>query len=190
MNLSILGKVLGVCCPVVGWACMAKDAYDVCTKPRRGPVQMFCMDHVKPIRGSIVCCDLAGHFEHSGVYVGGGLIVHRDGDGYLAKVDMHEFLGRLGGYNPAVTVFVSCRDGNPVGGRVIANRALAALANPSMAHGYDLLTKNCHQFSQYCVSGSIDNGLADFSFSNLEDVLKRELGMNSWRVWDGCWENK
>ena len=33
----------------------------------------------------------------------------------------------------------------------------------------------------------VDNGITDFTFSNLEGVLQRELGMASWRVWDGCW---
>lgn len=188
MSFSLAGKILGVCCPGVKLVCLAKDAYDMCTKPRRGAVQMFFLDHVKPVLGSIVCCDLAGVVEHSGVYVGEGVIVHRDGDGYLAKVGMQEFLGRLGGYNPAVTVFVSCHDSDPIGDRVIANRAVAALSDPDMSCGYNLLTKNCHQFCEYCVSGFLDNGIVDFTFSNLEDVLKRELGMNSWRVWDGCWK--
>ena len=98
-----------------------------------------------------------------------------------------EFLERLGGFNPAVTIFVSCHEGKPVGGDVIAQRALAAMGDPSLAHGYDLLTRNCHQFCQYCVTGKIDNGIADFTFSNLEGVLQCELGMDGWRVWDGCW---
>ena len=33
----------------------------------------------------------------------------------------------------------------------------------------------------------VDNGITDFTFFNLEGVLQRELGMASWRVWDGCW---
>ena len=33
----------------------------------------------------------------------------------------------------------------------------------------------------------VDNGITDFTFSNLEGVLQRELGMDGWRVWDGCW---
>ncbi len=57
------------------------------------------------------------------MYIGNELIVHRDGDGYLAKVGMQEFLERLGGFNPAITIFVSCHEGKSVGGEAIARRA-------------------------------------------------------------------
>ena len=186
-GIAIGGPISPVIGSVIGGAVLAKGVHKMLTKPKRGPVQMFLCDHVKPIPGSVVCCKLAGVVEHSGVYVGNGQIVHRDGDGYLAKVGMQEFLERLGGLNPAITIFVSCHEGEPVGEDVIAQRALEAMGNPSLSQGYDLLTKNCHQFCQYCVTGKVDNGISDFTFSNLEGVLQHELGMDGWRVWDGCW---
>ncbi len=97
------------------------------------------------------------------------------------------FLERLGGFNPTITIFVSCHEGKPIGGEAIARRALEAMGNPSLSQGYDLLTKNYHQFCQYCVTGKVDNGFTDFTFSNLEGVLQREIVMDCWRVWDGCW---
>jgi len=124
---------------------------------KRGPIQMFLTDHVIPVRGSIVCCDLAGAFEHSGVYVGNGKIIHRDGDGYLDSVSPDTFLKRLSGLNPAVTIFVSCRGDTPVGGEEIACRAEKAMRDKTFA-GYDLLSKNCHHFCQYCLTGKKDNG--------------------------------
>ena len=165
---------------------IASDAYDDLTPAVRGPVQMFVKDHVTPVRGSIVCCDLAGAFEHSGVYVGNGKIIHRDGDGYLASVDPGTFLKRLSGFNPAVTIFVSCRGNSPVGGEEIACRAERALRDKTFS-GYDLLSKNCHHFCQYCLTGMKDNGTLDFTFSHLEETARSVLDMNAWRVMDGCW---
>lgn len=179
----VLGRVATAgLCPGTSIASIAMLAYDVYCKPNRGLVQKFVFDSVEPIPGSIVCCNLGVIVEHSGVYVGGGKIVHRDGNGYLASVNAKTFLERLDGMNPAKTIYVSCRNGRPVGGDIIANRARAALECPDKARGYNVFTKNCHQFCQYCVTGVIDNGLGDFSFNNLELVLRDRLGMNSWRV--------
>ena len=165
---------------------IASDAYDDLTPAIRGPVQMFVKDHVTPVRGSIVCCDLAGAFEHSGVYVGNGKIIHRDGDGYLDSVSPDTFLKRLSGLNPAVTIFVSCRGDTPVGGEEIACRAEKAMCDKTFA-GYDLLSKNCHHFCQYCLTGKKDNGTLDFTFSHLVETARSVLNMNAWRVMDGCW---
>lgn len=156
--------------------------------PLRGPLQMFCMDHVEPVPGSIVCCDLALAVDHSGVYIGDGKIIHRDGDGYLACVDKDTFLGRLDGLNPSVTVFVACKGGEPVGSQEVANRAKRALQNPKHSRGYNLITKNCHQFCQYCLTGKVNNGTFDFTFAHLEAVLKDVLSVDSWRVMDGSWK--
>lgn len=156
--------------------------------PLKGPLQMFFMDHVAPVPGSIVCCDLAVAVEHSGVYIGDGKIIHRDGDGYLDCVDRDAFLGRLNGLNPSVTVFVACKGGEPVGSEEIVERAVHAMSDQKHARGYNLLTKNCHQFCQYCLTGRVDNGVTDFTFSNLESVLHHVFSVDSWRVMDGCWK--
>ena len=37
------------------------------------------------------------------------------------------------------------------------------------------------------LNGRMGDGITDFTFSNLEGVLQHELGMDGWRVWDGCW---
>jgi len=140
---------------------------------------------VKPVLGSIVCCDLAGAWEHSGVYVGRNKIIHRDGDGYLASVSPEEFLARLDGLNPAVSIHVSCDDdGAPVGDSRVAERARAALKRLSLSGGYNLLTKNCHQFCRYCLTGDDDGSVFNCSFSSLEDLMKDELGFMDWRRWD------
>lgn len=142
-------------------------------------------DSVRPALGSVVCCDLAGAFEHSGIYVGRNRIIHRDGDGFLAAVSPEEFLARLGGCNPAKYIHVSCDDdGDPVGGRWVAERARGALKKPNQKSGYNLLTKNCHQFCQYCLTGDEDASVFNCSFTSLEEVMKDELYFTNWRRWD------
>ena len=72
----------------------------------RGPAELFFKDHVRPVEGSVLSCHLAGFWDHTGIYVGDGKIVHRDGDGCICEVSPSEFLARLGGYNPAISIFV------------------------------------------------------------------------------------
>ncbi len=151
--------------------------------PGRGLVHAIFDDSVEPFVGSIVCCDLIG-LEHSGVYVGRNRIIHRDGDGFLAAVSPSEFIDRLNGFNNAINIFVACdADGDPVGGADIAKAARSALKNPRQRRGYNLLTKNCHQFCRYCVTGEKGN-MCNCTCSRLERLLKRELGAAKWIRWD------
>ena len=83
----------------------------------------------------------------------------------------------------AVTIFVACKGKNPTGSREIADRAREALNDPQH-EGYNLITKNCHQFCHYCLTGKIDNGIDDFTFTALEDEMMRIQGMDTWRRWE------
>ena len=90
-------------------------------------IDNFLLDKVEPEPGCVVYCDLAlGYAEHSGIYVGDGEIVHLNGDGEIERVGAQEFLARLDGFNPAVSIYVSCDENAfPQGGQHIAQRALA-----------------------------------------------------------------
>ena len=52
-------------------------------------------DHVQPMPGSVLYCDLWVAVEHSGIYVGNGEIVHLDGSGHIIKTGGTGFLERL-----------------------------------------------------------------------------------------------
>lgn len=154
-------------------------------QPRgRSLLETIFNDPIKRLpAGCILCCDLAGAFEHSGVYVGRRRIIHRDGDGFLASVSPEEFLDRLGGFNNAISIFVACdEDGDPVGGKELVDAARAALKKPKVKKGYNLVTKNCHQFCRYCITGESGH-VGNFTFTSLEKLLKRELGFSRWRRW-------
>lgn len=151
--------------------------------PGRGILNAIFDEPVVPSAGSIVCCDLMG-LEHSGVYVGRNRIIHRDGDGFLASVTPEEFIDRLGGFNNAISIFVACDvDGEPVGSAGVARAARSALKSARVRNGYNLLTKNCHQFCRYCITGE-DGSVVNCSFSSLERLLERELGAAKWIRWD------
>ena len=150
-----------------------------------GIIDNVFRDKVHPVKGSIVCCDLGFlniGVEHSGVYVGDGKIVHRDGGGYLDIVPPKTFLERFDGINGAISVYVSCCGTEAVGSKEVAKRARRALKNPNF-EGYNLLTNNCHLFCQYCLTND-DPGLLDFTFASLEKTLEEEYGFDNWRVWD------
>lgn len=140
---------------------------------------------VFPAPGSVVICDLRlpvlPGVEHSGIADESGLIIHRDGDGFLARVLPSTFIGRLNGMNSALTIYVACKGRSALGNEEALERAEKALKDPEHNRGYDLFRKNCHQFVQYCYTGRTDN---EFTFSALERELCQYHDMDNWRRWD------
>lgn len=151
--------------------------------PGRGPAELFFKDHVRPVEGSVLSCRLAGMLDHTGIYVGNGEIVHRDGEGYICKCSPKEFLGRLGGYNPAISIFVSSLEDMPVGGKTIARRALRAVGKERF-NGYDIFYRNCHAFTQYCITGRLNNGPLDCTITGVERIAAEYIDMDNWRTWE------
>lgn len=162
---------------------IAYDAAMDLTPMFRSTFQIMTTDKVTPLRGCVLSCHLGLLVDHSGVYIGDDRIVHMDGDKGIEVVSPCEFVGRLNGVNPAFAIWCACRNGRPVGGEKIAKRAELAMGE-SYWRDYSLLTRNCHMLTQYCVSGKRDNGIFDFKFSNLEDVIRDKMDVNSWRVAD------
>lgn len=139
-------------------------------------------DDVTPVVGSVLVCDLTPFADHSGIYIGNGKIVHRSGNGYLEVVSPAAFLDRLDGLNTAISIYVACRNHSPIGSKSIARRAEKALSDHDFL-GYDLLNKNCHHFTRYCLTGNTDMWGLDFTFTSLEALLESDFGLNNWRVW-------
>jgi hypothetical protein len=142
-------------------------------------VDNYVRDTVYPAEGSVVYCDLAGVVEHSGVYVGGGRIVHLDGSGTIEVVSAEQFIRRQGGLNPAITIYVSCRGGEPVYSPATARRALEYV---NKTREYSVLFDNCHQFTAGCVTGEPNN--PDNFFSFLTWTIEKLCGHDNWRAWD------
>ncbi|STQ90839.1 lecithin retinol acyltransferase family protein [Iodobacter fluviatilis] len=137
-------------------------------------------DTVYPIKGSIVYCDLAfGNAEHSGIYVGNNKIVHLDGSGDIEIVSPKIFLDRLGGFNSAISIYVSCDGDSPVGSNKTAKRAKDMAGS---CRDYNFILDNCHQFTSGCISGDFEN--SDNFLWMLKDTAKSELNASTWRVWE------
>lgn len=131
----------------------------------------------EPCIGSVVYCDLAlGYAEHSGIYLGGGEIMHLNSKGWIEKVTPDEFIEGTS----ALSIYVGCRGRFPVGSSDIANRAIDFEKDIS-TRDYNVLLDNCHQFTAGCVNGDPENS------NNFLWMLKHEcenhLSIDSWRVW-------
>ncbi|MEW5666169.1 lecithin retinol acyltransferase family protein [Pseudomonas putida] len=133
---------------------------------------------VTPVPGSVVYCGLAFNaLEHSGIYIGGGKIVHLEGSGKITAVSRAKFLERLDGYNVAITVYVSCSDGKAVGSKAVAERAKALIGKTV---DYRLLQNNCHRFSSNCLG---EDSMASVTLTGLKASTVARLGCDSWLAW-------
>lgn len=140
----------------------------------RSMVNNIFRKNVLPRYGSVVYCDLAfGIAEHSGIYVGNGYIVHLNKNGLVEKVSLNEFVKNT----PAITIYVSSKDGDSVGCKPVGDFALSQVGNQI---GYHILTNNCHRFSSLCITQDKNN--ADVLLTQLKQTSKRQLGVNEWRV--------
>lgn len=142
------------------------------------------MVETAPEPGAVIATDLAIIFEHSGIYAGGGKIIHRHGEGWLEEVDRLAFQGRLEGLNPAFVSYVACIGERPFSLKMARRRARQALGDPSHPehYGYDLLNKNCHHFTRYCLTGYMDQWGLDFTFGSLEALLMQKFHVDNWRI--------
>ena len=144
---------------------------------RRRPVHYL---KGEPCPGTPVYCKLAVVAEHTGIYVGDGKIVHLNGDGEIEIVSPREFVSRLDGLNPAVSIyFAAGAEGKALGKRSVANRARSMVGG---RRNYDLFFDNCHQFTCGCLSGDFENLCKLFPMVEME--IMKELGFFHWAEWD------
>ena len=140
-------------------------------------IQNFLWKTNSPVRGSIVYCDLAfGTAEHSGVYVGNGRIIHRNGNGLIEDVSVNQFLADT----TAISIYISCNaQGSAVGSESCAQTAEGMLG---VQTDYSLLNENCHQFCSYCLDGDIFS--STFTLTQLKRDAHAYIQASQWRVWD------
>jgi hypothetical protein len=184
--LKLIGTTLNAVAGVGGssWLDVASDGLRA-VLGEKGPHQPIYHGRL-PI-GSLLCCRLAAIADHTGIYVGRGKIIHRDGDGYLDEVSPEKFLARLDGRNCADTIYVATNAGCPLGGAYAARAARKALRDPDM-QGYNLLFKNCHQFSCWCLTG--EKILPAFTALEVQLQRRYEMDYIAWYQWDFRSERK
>ncbi|AYN96913.1 hypothetical protein EAW52_24765 [Pseudomonas sp. LTJR-52] len=142
-------------------------------------IDNYIRDTVTPQAGCVVYCDLGSVVEHTGIYVGNGEIIHLDGSGLIEKVSANKFIRRLGGLNPAQTIYVSCRGEKPTGS-VEASRMASSMLYSQ--YNYCVFSNNCHQFTSSCFTGNSEN--SDRFFMLLTETLRKEIEFDNWRAWD------
>ncbi|WP_460156310.1 lecithin retinol acyltransferase family protein [Pseudomonas sp. S2_H10] len=124
--------------------------------------------------GSIVACDLAGNWDHTGIYVGRNRIVERNGDGTVKKVSVSDFMDSSV-IRTGISLFIACSKGKPISSPDIARRARAIAGHEP---GYCLITNNCHKLTAFCATG-VRHDIT--SFDSLCSVLHKRFGPIEWR---------
>lgn len=163
-------------------------------------IDNYLRKDVVPVPGSMLYCDLAaGYIEHSGIYVGGGEkciveLTNDRGESRITLVTPKEFIS--GGIGRSI--YVSCIDNDASGSEAIAETAMNMVGRD--LGRYNLLTNNCHMFTDYCLRCGQKANEYHGQCMNKEDYLKhfrnREMTLtylkntareilkaNEWRIW-------
>ena len=155
--------------------------FDFATTFAQSFVDNVLRDLALPTRGSVVYCDLAlNTVEHTGIYVGDNKIVHLDGSGLIEIVTPEKLLQRLGGWNTAMSIYISCDGKHAVGSSKVADRALSMVKR---RRSYNALFDNCHQFTTGCLTGEFDKNGCNYMWM-VKSTAKDVLGASTWRVWE------
>lgn len=137
-------------------------------------------DKVYACVGSVLYYEMAfGAADHSGVYVGNGMVVELGGDGWVRKVSIREFMNAPALVRTGRSLYVSSRNGCGIGSKDIAKRAMSMVGT---CRNYNLLLDNCHQFTSGCVTGDFEN--SDNFLWMLKHTVRKTMQADEWRVWD------
>ena len=106
--------------------------------------------------GAVMLVGLAVVLEHSGIYLGDGMVAELHGSGAVGRVDLERF--RLGADDDQIKlrmgswVYVACTFAEN-GFTPLCHDEVAAIANDYVGQrvAYNLLVNNCHLFSATCV---------------------------------------
>ncbi|BDQ28844.1 hypothetical protein [Helicobacter ailurogastricus] len=151
--------------------------------------------YAKP--GSVVYCKIGflSLAEHSGIYIGGNLIVEitdRDGKAWIRCADPRHFLTRLederaGKLKESGKIYIaSDKNGHSFGSEQVAQRAKTAYESAkSQAKGKDYAyfpvddsELNCHKFSAGCLLRNFKNDCG--RFDKLEEAIRETYGEFKW----------
>ncbi|GLH58118.1 lecithin retinol acyltransferase family protein [Helicobacter ailurogastricus] len=125
-----------------------------------------------PEIGSMVWIDLRDAFSHSGVYIGGGEIMHFTRKlGRISRCKAKEF-------SDGKPIFVSCKGKKAVGYK---KAAIYAEEHEDEERDYDLTDNNCHGFVVECFTG---NKQSEAIYQKPSEQVGNYLHMDCWRRWE------
>lgn len=140
----------------------------------KSPSDTYCSDIlVKPLPGSIVCCEVFNLLEHTGIWIDEHTIIELSNNGLVKAVSAARFLNERSGKN----IFVACdQHHQPI---VIEGCEKRALNSVFTYRGYDVIENNCHRFTHFCLSND-DREVS--RFSRLNQILIQLVNQNIY--WD------
>ncbi len=158
-------------------------------------------DHVAPIPGSVLYCDLWEYVEHSGIYVDDGQISNIVVNGFGTSTVLLDSASSFTSKSVmGKKIYVSSNKHAAVGNDLVANGAYRHIGDKDI---YRLVYKNCHTFSRKCVEYTVSEGIqlpwldridGFLSLESWEPTLRalkatafERLGATKWRLWD--WDN-
>jgi len=130
------------------------------TKTKKYPSDTYSSDtFVQPLPGSVVCCEVYGMLDHTGIWIDNDTIVELSNSGLVKAVSPERFLSERSGEN----IFIACDSSHkPI---IIDQCEQRAIDNVFSYREYDVIDNNCHRFVQFCLSG-IDLELTTFATLN------------------------
>ena len=129
-------------------------------KVKKLPSDTYSSDtFVKPLPGSVICCEVFNMLDHSGIWIDENCIVELSNSGLIKAVSTQRFLDERSGEN----IFVACDQSHkPI---IIEGAEQRAISQLFKYREYDVIDNNCHRFVQYCLSGQ-DLEITTFSTLN------------------------
>lgn len=128
---------------------------------------------VSPRPGSVVCCELYGVLDHTGIWIDSDTIVELSSTGLIRAISVDRFIENRSGSH----VFVACNNKHlPITVDGTIDRALQQVFT---YRDYDVINNNCHRFVHYCLTG---NNKEITRFGTLSDTLAEMSGENIY--WD------
>jgi hypothetical protein len=109
------------------------------------PTEVFSTPYKSPpCLGAIVCCQLAGVLDHTGIWVDDDTIIELGGNGLIKPISTKRFLSERSGSQ----IFIACDSlGNALGEKKAAEIAISQIYQYQK---YDVLENNCHHFVWRC----------------------------------------
>ncbi|BDX06811.1 hypothetical protein [Planctobacterium marinum] len=126
---------------------------------------------VKPLDGAVVCCEVYGVLDHTGIWFDDG-VIELNGNGLIRSISAERFLADRSGEE----IFIACDTfGHPLIAEHTHTRAVSHLYQ---YRDYDLLNNNCHRFVWQAVSG-VDEPINRFGDLNQHLSLLHQSSL-SW----------
>jgi hypothetical protein len=144
----------------------------------------------EPPAGTPLKCALSGVLDHSGVYLGGGLVAELTGEGVMVAVSLSKFLnGDVGERDwtmirTGFRIYAACdkASGIPLGSQYAAMlaRILTVDSSEQLGWDYDLFERNCHRFTAVCIGWQGDG---TWTLARLEQGIAAKLNLGREMTW-------